>query len=93
VYRQAREKLFSNIRLFTQSVAELNLFRYFPDYPVFYTHANNLYQNLQEKQILISCFPYPSPEDNLITRVIISSLHTPEDIAQISSQIRAFGQN
>ena len=55
--------------------------------PVFYTSENKLYQYLLNKEILISSFAYPLPEDDLITRVIINSNHQLEDIDYLANCI------
>jgi 7-keto-8-aminopelargonate synthetase-like enzyme len=90
IYQQEREKLFNNIGAFASRIAGLNIFDYFPDYPVFYTKQHLLCRYLKDNGILISSFPYPSPEDELITRVIISSLHTSADIDKLVSLIERF---
>jgi 7-keto-8-aminopelargonate synthetase-like enzyme len=90
IYQQEREKLFGNIQAFTGKVAALNLFEYFPHYPVFYTRQHRLCSYLKENSVLISSFPYPTPEDDLITRVIISSLHTTADIHKVAGLLEAF---
>jgi 7-keto-8-aminopelargonate synthetase-like enzyme len=87
IYRQARTRLFDNSAHFSEQISNLGLFQTFPDYPVFYTPDNHLHDYLQERQVLISCFPYPSPHDSCITRVVLSSLHTPEDINQLATLI------
>jgi 7-keto-8-aminopelargonate synthetase-like enzyme len=93
IYQQQRQKLFHNIQAFTKSIADLNLFEFFPEYPVFYTRQHTLCGYLKQHEVLISSFPYPSPEDNLVTRVIISSLHTEEDIAKVTRLIEHFVLN
>jgi 7-keto-8-aminopelargonate synthetase-like enzyme len=90
IYHQQREKLFHNVQLFTKSIGALNTFDFIPEYPVFYTRQHTLCGYLKQHGVLISSFPYPSPEDDLISRVIISSLHTEEDIARVAGLIGRF---
>jgi 7-keto-8-aminopelargonate synthetase-like enzyme len=90
LYDEARQRLSANIRHFTRLAAPTGLFRYQPDYPVFYTPANALCDFLREKHILISSFPYPTPDSPHLTRVILSSLHTGADIAYLGECIAAF---
>jgi 8-amino-7-oxononanoate synthase len=90
IYKKEREKLFANIRMFESQISAFGLFSNFTNYPVFYTPQNKLCTYLKENQILISSFPYPSPEDTQITRVIINSLHTPQDINSLATSVMAF---
>jgi 7-keto-8-aminopelargonate synthetase-like enzyme len=90
LYEQARQRLSDNIRHFTQLAAPTGLFRYLPDYPVFYTPVNALCDALREKHILISSFPYPTPDSPHLTRIILSSLHAEADIAYAGECIAAF---
>ena len=90
IYRKARIRLLNNIAHFSEQIGNLGLFQTFPDYPVFYSPDNHLHDYLQERQVLISCFPYPSPQDSCITRVVLSSLHTPEDIDRLATLIRQY---
>ncbi len=80
LYQQRRKLLSDNIHHFRSLIEHSGLFQYFENYPVFYTHQNNLYHFLMDKNILISSFAYPLPEDDLVTRVVINSSHQPEDI-------------
>jgi 7-keto-8-aminopelargonate synthetase-like enzyme len=84
LYQQERQKLFANIRQFESLIASTGIFEYFPDYPVFYTRKNRLAAFLKDNNILISSFPYPSPESEHITRVVINSLHMPHDISRLA---------
>ena len=58
------------------------LFRYQPDFPVFYTEANALAPFLETRGILISSFAYPTPADTCIIHVVLNALHTTADVAQ-----------
>ena len=80
LYQQKRKLLSDNIDHFLSLIEHTGLFQYFKNYPVFYTSQNNLYPFLMDKQILISSFAYPLPNDDLITRLIINSNHQLEDI-------------
>ena len=59
-------------------------FQYFDHYPVFYTPENALAKAIED-QCIISSFPYPNPDSQPITRIIINSLHTTEDIDRLCS--------
>lgn len=80
LYQQRRKLLSDNIHHFQSLIDHTGLFQYFENYPVFYTSQNNLYSFLMNKEILISSFAYPLPEDDLITRVVLNSNHQLEDI-------------
>lgn len=81
-----------NIDFFNSQVMDLQLFHFPPAYPVFRTYQNQLYSYLLENFILISSFPYPRPESELITRIVLSSLHTKEDLENVVSLLKKFKQ-
>ena len=83
LYIQQRQNLFNNIQYFIQKTAPTKLFQYIEDYPVFYTPKKEIADLLKQHQILISSFSYPTPADDPITRVVINSLHTKEDLFKI----------
>lgn len=90
LYRQAREKIRENIKKFNQATESLQLFDSLEDYPVFHTPHHQLYEYLKTKNILISSFPYPSSGDPPVTRVVLSSLHTEEDIERLAEALEKF---
>lgn len=90
LYQVARQKLQSNIQLFLQSDKVRTLFNAQANYPVFYTNQNKLASFLAQESILISSFPYPNASAPLITRVVLNSLHTAEDIQQLLEAIEKF---
>lgn len=90
LYDEARRRLRANIAHFTRLTTPTGLFRYLAGYPVFYTPVNALCDFLRERRILISGFPYPTPDSPHLTRVILSSLHTEADIAYLGECIAAF---
>ena len=90
VYQNSWQRLMDNIRQFTEDPITKRLFRSIPGYPVFYCAHNALYDFLLSRQILISSFAYPSPEDEPVTRIILNSHHTPDDIHELLKALYAF---
>ena len=90
IYSQARQKLLDNIQLWQTQLNNPGLFQSIKDYPVFYTPHNQLCPFLYDKDILISSFPYPTPQSPHITRIILNSLHNPDDITKLAAAINEF---
>jgi 8-amino-7-oxononanoate synthase len=93
VFREARQKLFANISYFLGHLERPEQFSYFEGYPVFGVHEHQLAAYLQEHGVIISSFRYPTPADDPITRVILSSAHQEEDIQRLSGLINQFAGN
>lgn len=71
-----REKL----NYFESKLNHKEQFNYLPSFPVFRCLLPGIADKLQEKQILISSFSYPYPDDPAISRIIINELHSHEDL-------------
>jgi 8-amino-7-oxononanoate synthase len=65
----------------------------FDNYPVFFTPKNELFDALLAEKIFISHFAYPKPNDPPITRVVLSALHSAEDIEYLTIKINNFLKN
>jgi 8-amino-7-oxononanoate synthase len=89
-YAEARQQLGALVAQFAAAVGPLELFRHQPNFPVFYTEANALAPFLEARGILVSSFAYPTPADACITRVVLSALHTPADVAQVAAACQEF---
>jgi 8-amino-7-oxononanoate synthase len=91
MYKELREKLKNNIQVLTKSFETLPFvnahIQTFPNYPVFFSKKENLYGGLLAEKIFISNFAYPNPTSPAITRIIVSALHTEEDIAYLSKAL------
>ncbi|NJK82564.1 MAG: aminotransferase class I/II-fold pyridoxal phosphate-dependent enzyme [Saprospiraceae bacterium] len=59
-------------------------FRTLPHYPVFNTPHHVLLAYLQEREILLSSFPYPTPASERITRVVLNAAHRLEDVKKMA---------
>jgi 8-amino-7-oxononanoate synthase len=90
LYEQAQHKLSQNIQLFISQIADLKLFSYTDNYPVFYTERDDLYDFLTSNNILIYSFAYPKPTDKPNTRIIVSAWHEAEDILKLGQLCRRF---
>ncbi|WP_347158355.1 aminotransferase class I/II-fold pyridoxal phosphate-dependent enzyme [Pontibacter chitinilyticus] len=90
LFEEARQKLFANIAYFTERLAQPGRFNSLPLYPVFNTPEEALCPFLQQHRVLISSFRYPTPADDPITRVILNSLHTTDDLQRLTTLINQF---
>ncbi len=78
IYIQSVEKLQHNIRYLDEKLS--SDIRRLSNFPVFTVDRPDIAQTLLEKGILISSFPYPSPSDPPINRIVVSSLHQQSDL-------------
>ncbi|MBC6700014.1 aminotransferase class I/II-fold pyridoxal phosphate-dependent enzyme [Hymenobacter puniceus] len=90
LYAQARQQLAANTQQFALATAATKLFQSFNGFPVFYSPANTLAPYLQQRGVWISSFAYPTPTDAPITRVVLSALHTADDVALVAGLVQAF---
>jgi 8-amino-7-oxononanoate synthase len=89
VYREARKKLKDRVQQFQLAVDSMGLFRFFGHYPVFYTPYNELADMLADT-MLLSSFPYPHPDSEPVTRLVLNALHTEEDIFHLIKAIKHY---
>ena len=90
-YADARSILSKNIEQFRMHIETLPHLgaQFLPDYPVFFIEKQGIFEYLFEKNIMISSFAYPKPNDPPITRIILSALHTEGDIALLCEKLNA----
>lgn len=81
IYRKALIKLKNNMVIF-ETVSNLT-WKHEWGFPVYLLENVNFPQRLLQKQILISSFPYPNPNDETLDRVVISAWHEKEDIEKL----------
>lgn len=88
LYRDNLRRLRHNVRLFEEALPEGHAFQSFDEYPVFYTPDTGLAAYLEQHHVLVSSFPYPTSEDELVTRIVLNSLHTRADVERLAGLIR-----
>jgi len=90
IYKQKHQQLQENIRYFAQKIKDVGIFSFSDNYPVFYTANDQLYPYLLENKVLVSSFAYPKSDGDIITRIIISALHTKADLDFLAEKINQF---
>lgn len=88
IYQEQYAILQRNIEFFKDKLtAELYSVE---NFPVFYSKDIGLFDRLKENNILISSFPYPSPEDLPLNRIVVTSAHRLGDILKVTSIMNDF---
>ena len=90
LYAKARRQLFENMKRFEEGARDSGLITGSRNFPVYCTHSHDLVPFLEKRKIRISHFAYPSPADNLYTRVVVNALHTQEDMERLIEGIKGF---
>jgi len=83
IYEMAFDKMRKNTRLLADLIKNTNL-SYIENFPVFTSKNPNLYKHLLKENVLISSFPYPLSTSPLLNRIVVSTLHTEDDIHHIA---------
>lgn len=83
IYTKNRLKLEKNNMQFEAGLNNKLPFRSFENFPVYSIKEESIAEELMNSKILLSSFRYPSPTSPLVTRVVISSLHTEADIQKL----------
>jgi len=87
-YRAAQQRLRRNVASLHALLPATHPLVSFDDYPVLFCPDNRIATFLKDRQILISHFSYPTPHDRAVSRIVLNSLHTQQDIEHLAEQIR-----
>lgn len=87
LWRKQLETLRGLIQYFDGEIKSLEVFKHLERYPVYYCKENKWAESLWKRNIMISSFPYPGPQDDLITRVVLNALHQKADIKRLVTAI------
>lgn len=91
LYETQRSILREHIRYFQSSLKDrLRHFNYIPDFPAFFSSEPDLAAHLESYEVFISSFRYPTPQDPLYNRLVLSSLHQIDDIDRLTEALYAY---
>ncbi|WP_276496315.1 aminotransferase class I/II-fold pyridoxal phosphate-dependent enzyme [Pontibacter litorisediminis] len=90
VIEEAQQRLKHSVQAFLGQLQRPEQFSHIPEFPVFSTPHQRMAQHLHQQRILISNFRYPTAESPPIIRVILNSLHTPEDLRRLAEAVNQF---
>ena len=83
IYEAQRQQLKANLDFFIQRLPYPGRFRFFPGFPAFLCLDPEIPSLLEGREIRISSLSYPTPQDPLTHRIVITSLHTKEDLEEV----------
>lgn len=81
IFRNECKKLQINCRFFEEKLPAK--FTSIKGLPVYYAGEEGLARSLFKENIIISSFPYPQKTDPILNRIVISSVHTSDDISKL----------
>lgn len=90
VFSDELKKLRFNLRLFTDLLGSTEGLFFIPDFPVFLVLDDQLAVHLKKNGINFSSFPYPDPNGKSLHRLIISSIHTKDELEILAGLINRF---
>jgi 8-amino-7-oxononanoate synthase len=83
IYKKEWEKLKNSTNKLANFLTNQNSWSFIPGFPVFLSTKENINEKLLQDNILISSFPYPDKDGDLINRIVLSSWHEPKDIEEL----------
>ncbi len=90
IYKTKRELLLKNIELFKSSVQNISYFSTIQGHPSFSFQDPHLTRFLEKKRIILSNFNYPEESASLMSRIVVSSHHTQDDIKLLARAVNKY---
>ena len=84
-YQEQQQKLLENIRYFNNLIPKNTFLDSIENYPAYCTYQEGFFEYLKENGIMTACFPYPTANDKPVTRLVVSALHTKEDLKKVGT--------
>ena len=86
-YREQQQKLSENIAYFNRLIPKNTFLDSVENYPAYCTYQEGFFDYLKQNGIMTACFPYPTAADKPVTRLVISALHTKEDLEKVADTV------
>jgi len=90
LFKRKRQILQTNIQVFLNAIQDHEFLNYQDNYPAFYFSNPQIAKFLESKNILITNFNYPNENSPLMSRIVISAVHTAEDIEQLTQGLNSY---
>ena len=90
IYRFKRNQLLSNIGYFEELVQKIAFFKSIKGHPAYTFQDAQLTDFLVNKGFILTNFNYPEESSSLMSRIVLSSHHTENDIKFLSFAINAY---
>ncbi len=90
IFKKKRALLQQHIQLFLALVKNISQFKYISNYPSFGFSNVALAKHLKKNNIIITNFNYPTKNDPLVSRIVLSAHHHTSDIEKLAKAINQF---
>lgn len=90
ILSEKRQQLLENIEYFISNLSNKSHFNYLPEYPCFSFENDLLSKFLVDNDMVITNFYYPTEQDQLVQRIVLSAHHKKEDILKLSKTINQY---
>lgn len=90
IYKTKKKVLDDHTVLFLNQINDLGNFSFIPGFPVFGYSDPGLTKFLYNNGIVVTDFDYPSEDAGIRSRLVLTALHTQEDITKLTSLVNSF---
>ncbi|MFT6934420.1 MAG: 8-amino-7-oxononanoate synthase [Maribacter sp.] len=84
IYQKQRTQLEVNLGLFLQETKQLKVLTYMEGHPTFSYQNQKLTDTLFQHKIIVTHFNYPNQNANIMSRIVLSAVHTKQDILKLT---------
>ncbi|SIR24103.1 pyridoxal phosphate-dependent aminotransferase family protein [Maribacter ulvicola] len=88
-----RNQLHKNTEFFLSKLSNTSLFVYVEGHPTFNFQNESLANFLQKNDVLVTNFRYPTENDALMSRIVLSASHTNQDILSLCNILNSYRPN
>ncbi len=83
IYNTTLKKLKKNTARLAEFLKGSNKWHFIPEFPVFFYKNADLSEKLFKQNVIVSSFPYPDKDGEVINRIVLSSSHSDQDIDKL----------